>query len=112
MDPADVVGSLVGVAVAGGVGYAFVRLIIFGYRRLGRRIGGGTAQELEDLRAHLSEEHAHLVGEGLADLRPGARLELIPSHGDTTLNMHDAYYVRRGDEVIDTWPILAARKFR
>jgi D-serine deaminase-like pyridoxal phosphate-dependent protein len=60
----------------------------------------------------LSEEHAHLVGEGIADLKPGDRVELIPSHGDTTLNMHDNYYVRRGGEVIDTWPILAARKFR
>jgi D-serine deaminase-like pyridoxal phosphate-dependent protein len=60
----------------------------------------------------LSEEHAHLHGEALAELQPGARIELIPSHGDTTLNLHDNYYVRRGDEVIDTWPILAARKFR
>lgn len=60
----------------------------------------------------LSEEHAHLVGDGIANLQPGDRIELIPSHGDTTLNMHDNYYVRRGDEVIDTWPILAARKFR
>jgi D-serine deaminase-like pyridoxal phosphate-dependent protein len=60
----------------------------------------------------LSEEHAHLVGEGLADLRAGDRIEILPSHGDTTLNMHDNYYVRRGNEVVDTWPILAARKFR
>jgi D-serine deaminase-like pyridoxal phosphate-dependent protein len=60
----------------------------------------------------LSEEHAHLVGDGLRDLRPGDRIELVPTHGDTTLNMHDVYYVRRGNEVIDSWPILAARKFR
>jgi D-serine deaminase-like pyridoxal phosphate-dependent protein len=40
------------------------------------------------------------------------RLEVIPSHGDTTLNMHDYYFVRRGDDVIDTWPILGARKSR
>jgi D-serine deaminase-like pyridoxal phosphate-dependent protein len=60
----------------------------------------------------LSEEHAHLTGEGLADLKPGDRVELVPSHGDTTLNLHDNYYVRRADDVIDTWPILAARRFR
>ena len=60
----------------------------------------------------LSEEHAHLVGDGLAGLRTGDRIELLPSHGDTTLNLHDVYFVRRGDEVIATWPILAARKFR
>jgi len=62
--------------------------------------------------ARLSEEHCTLTGEGIAKLKPGQRIEVVPSHGDTTLNQHDVYYVRRGDEVIDTWPILAARKFR
>ncbi len=62
--------------------------------------------------ARLSEEHAHLTGDGLATLRPGDRIELVPSHGDTTLNLHDVYFVRRGDEIVDTWPILGARKFR
>ena len=60
----------------------------------------------------LSEEHAHLVGEGFAALRPGDKIELLPSHGDTTLNLHDVYNLRRGDEVLEQWPILAARKFR
>lgn len=62
--------------------------------------------------ARLSEEHAIIVGDGVAALAPGDRVELIPSHGDTTLNLHDVYYVRRGGEIIDTWPILAARRFR
>ncbi|MBK6560956.1 alanine racemase [Candidatus Amarobacter glycogenicus] len=62
--------------------------------------------------ARLSEEHCTLTGEGIAKLKPGQRIEVVPSHGDTTLNQHDVYYVRRGEEVIDTWPILAARKFR
>jgi len=62
--------------------------------------------------ARLSEEHCTLTGEGVADLRPGQRIEVIPSHGDTTLNQHDVYHVRRGDEIVDTWPILAARKFK
>ena len=60
----------------------------------------------------LSEEHAHLTGEALAELRPGDRIELIPSHGDTTLNLHDVYNVVRAGEVVEQWPILAARKFR
>ncbi|MGE0598404.1 MAG: alanine racemase [Dehalococcoidia bacterium] len=62
--------------------------------------------------ARLSEEHCTITGEGVANLKPGQRIEVVPSHGDTTLNQHDVYYVRRGDEIIDTWPILAARKFR
>ena len=60
----------------------------------------------------LSEEHAHIVGDGIAALRPGDQIELVPSHGDTTLNLHDVYHVVRAGEVIDHWPILAARKFR
>lgn len=62
--------------------------------------------------ARLSEEHAHLTGDGIASLKPGDRVEVLPSHGDTTLNLHDVYHVTRGDEVIDEWPILAARKYR
>jgi D-serine deaminase-like pyridoxal phosphate-dependent protein len=59
----------------------------------------------------LSEEHAHLALNGAA-LQPGDKIELIPSHGDTTLNLHDFYNVVRGDEVVERWPILAARAFR
>jgi D-serine deaminase-like pyridoxal phosphate-dependent protein len=62
--------------------------------------------------AGLSEEHAHLRGEGIAALRPGDRIELVPSHADTTLNMHDAYNVTRTGEVVDQWPIAGARKYR
>lgn len=62
--------------------------------------------------ARLSEEHAHLTGEGVQRLHAGDRVELIPSHGDTTLNLHDVYNVRRGNEVLETWPILGARKYR
>ncbi|MDZ7727378.1 MAG: DSD1 family PLP-dependent enzyme [Dehalococcoidia bacterium] len=62
--------------------------------------------------ARLSEEHAHLSGDGIASLKPGDKVEVLPSHGDTTLNLHDVYHVTRGDEIIDEWPILAARKYR
>jgi D-serine deaminase-like pyridoxal phosphate-dependent protein len=62
--------------------------------------------------AGLSEEHAHLRGDGIASLHPADRVELVPSHADTTLNMHDVYHVVRGGEVVDRWPILGARKFQ
>jgi D-serine deaminase-like pyridoxal phosphate-dependent protein len=62
--------------------------------------------------ARLSEEHCTLTGDGIANLKPGQRIEVVPSHGDTTLNMHDVYYGRRGDGIIDTWPILGARRYR
>lgn len=83
-----------------------------GMKSLSRDMGMPATADGRIVVRGLSEEHAHLVGDGVAALRPGDRIELIPTHGDTTLNMHDVYFVRRGDEVVDTWPILAARKFR
>jgi D-serine deaminase-like pyridoxal phosphate-dependent protein len=61
--------------------------------------------------ARMSEEHGTLAM-GEADVRPGMKIEVLPSHNDTTLNLHSEYYVCRGDEVIDTWPISAARAYR
>ncbi len=62
--------------------------------------------------ARLSEEHAHLAGAGVANLSQGDKVELIPSHGDTTLNLHDSYHLVRRGEVVGEWPILGARKFK
>lgn len=62
--------------------------------------------------ARLSEEHAHLAGAGIANLTPGDKVELVPSHGDTTLNLHDTYHLVRNGEVVGQWPILGARKFK
>jgi D-serine deaminase-like pyridoxal phosphate-dependent protein len=62
----------------------------------------------------LSEEHGHLLVDEGADLglRPGDRFELLPSHGDTTINLHDRYHVVRGEEVVATWPIVGRGRFR
>lgn len=52
-----------------------------------------------------SDEHATLaVREGFA-LRPGDRTWLRPSHVDPTVNLHDRIYARRGEEVVDVWPV-------
>ncbi|MBI2761811.1 MAG: hypothetical protein HYX51_10345 [Chloroflexi bacterium] len=61
--------------------------------------------------SRLSEEHGHITV-GDAVITPGMKIELIPSHGDTTLNLHSEYYVVRGDEVVAIWAIEAARAFR
>ncbi len=61
--------------------------------------------------ARLSEEHGHLAA-GESSLEPGSKIEIIPSHNDTTINLHSEYYVVRGDEVVATWPIEAARAYR
>ncbi len=62
----------------------------------------------------LSEEHGHVrIDEGAElELQPGDRIALLPSHGDTTINLHDRYYAVRGNEVEAEWPIAARGKFR
>ncbi len=61
--------------------------------------------------AMLSEEHAHLLTEGgESPLKIGDKVELYPSHICTTINLHDAMYVIKDDEVVDVWKIAARGK--
>jgi D-serine deaminase-like pyridoxal phosphate-dependent protein len=62
----------------------------------------------------LSEEHAHVLIDEDADLdvAPGDRIELLPSHGDTTINLHDRYAVIRGEQVEAHWAIIGRGRFR
>ena len=61
----------------------------------------------------LSEEHGHvLIDEGAElPLGPGDRIRLLPSHGDTTINLHDRYYAARGDQVEEVWSIIGRGRF-
>jgi len=54
-----------------------------------------------------SEEHGHLHRQGGEPLRPGDVVEMVPSHGCTTINLHDAYQVIRDGVVEAVWPIAA-----
>ena len=58
----------------------------------------------------LSEEHGVLRREGGAPLRRGDLVEIAPSHGCTTINLHDAYTVTRAGVVEAVWPIAARGK--
>lgn len=82
-----------------------------GMKALTNEFGPPQGKDLPVQVSRLSEEHGHLAV-GDADVRPGMKLEILPSHNDTTLNLHGEYYVVRGDEVVDVWPITAARAFR
>lgn len=82
-----------------------------GMKALTNEFGPPMGKDLPVTVSRLSEEHGHLAV-GDADITPGMKLELVPSHNDTTLNLHSEYYVVRGDEVVEVWPIEAARAFR
>ena len=50
------------------------------------------------------DEHGGVNG---ARLHPGERIELVPSHCDTTVNLYDQYVCVRKGVVEATWPIAA-----
>lgn len=68
-------------------------------------VKGGGAEAIS-----LSEEHCTLK---LAGLNPaiGERVELIPSHGCTTFNLHNDLFVVNQGEVVDVWPVAARGGF-
>ncbi|HZC45740.1 MAG TPA: DSD1 family PLP-dependent enzyme [Candidatus Acidoferrum sp.] len=86
-------------------------IIDAGMKSLTNEFGPPMIKGTELKVVHLSEEHGG-VAAGESSLEPGSRIEIIPSHNDTTINLHIEYYVVRGDEVIATWPIEAARAYR
>jgi D-serine deaminase-like pyridoxal phosphate-dependent protein len=59
----------------------------------------------------LSEEHSTWIFESAAlELQVGDKVRVIPGHCCSTVNLHDVYHVIQRDHIVDTWPILAARK--
>ena len=59
----------------------------------------------------LSEEHGKIeVSTGDFDLKPGDKLEILPSHCCTTVNLHDKSYGIRDDIVECCWDIAARGK--
>jgi D-serine deaminase-like pyridoxal phosphate-dependent protein len=40
------------------------------------------------------------------DFKLGERVELYPSNLDMSTNVYDRYYVTRGEQVVDVWPIM------
>ncbi len=62
--------------------------------------------------AHQSEEHSTLTRSDGTPLKPGDRVEIVPSHGCTTINLHDAYRVTSGERVVAIWPIAGRGQVR
>ena len=86
-------------------------IIDAGMKSLTNEFGPPMGKDVAVKVGRLSEEHGH-VAAGESSLEPGSKIEMVPSHNDTTINLHSEYYVVRGDEVIATWPIEAARAYR
>jgi D-serine deaminase-like pyridoxal phosphate-dependent protein len=63
-----------------------------------RGIEGATVTSLND-------EHATLGIPADSSVQVGDVIQLLPSHVDPTINLHDVFYVVEQDRVIDIWPI-------
>jgi len=59
----------------------------------------------------LAEEHGKVEVDPKCNLEVGDKVELIPSHCCTTVNLHDRYYGIREDTVEVIWPVTARGKF-
>jgi D-serine deaminase-like pyridoxal phosphate-dependent protein len=53
----------------------------------------------------LNDEHATLRVPAHSLLTVGDRIELLPSHVDPTVNLHDVVYAVKDGMVVGTWPI-------
>lgn len=58
----------------------------------------------------ISEEHGVVRAEGEDNLLIGRRVEIIPNHACTVINLMDWVYVCRGEEVVDRWRVEARGK--
>ena len=61
---------------------------------------GGSAADCQ----HLAAEFTGRFKLERRPLAPGDKVVLIPSHCDTTINLHDVYYGTRGGHVGAVWP--------
>jgi D-serine deaminase-like pyridoxal phosphate-dependent protein len=44
--------------------------------------------------------------DGDRDYKAGDRVEIYPTNLDTSTNVYDRYYVARGEQIVDVWPIM------
>jgi D-serine deaminase-like pyridoxal phosphate-dependent protein len=60
------------------------------------------------------DEHGIIdLPEGLESaLELGDTVALLPSHIDTTVNLHDVFQVRRGSQLVATWPVATRGKIQ
>jgi D-serine deaminase-like pyridoxal phosphate-dependent protein len=58
----------------------------------------------------LGDEHGSLSWTDGPDLDIGDRIEMVPSHIDPTINLHDVYYAHRKGVIEEIWPVDARGK--
>jgi D-serine deaminase-like pyridoxal phosphate-dependent protein len=59
---------------------------------------------------YAGDEHGAVSSPRSLELKPGERVELVPSHCDTTVNLYERFVVHRSGRVETEWPIEARGK--
>jgi D-serine deaminase-like pyridoxal phosphate-dependent protein len=83
-----------------------------GHKALSSDAGIPRAFDSPGTFALAGDEHGKLIFEGPPPLAIGTKVEILPSHCDTTINLHDEYVVHRSGEFVDRWPILTRGRTR
>jgi D-serine deaminase-like pyridoxal phosphate-dependent protein len=83
-----------------------------GMKTLSTDSGPARPKDLDAKYTQRGDEHGLLSFERGNPLMLGDKIELLPSHCDTTINLHDLYYVTRGGYVVAVWPIAARGRLR
>jgi D-serine deaminase-like pyridoxal phosphate-dependent protein len=81
-----------------------------GLKSLSTDSGPATPRSLPGVRYRpAGDEHGVLEWDAGCDVRLeiGDRVELLPSHIDTTINLHDSYYLHRNGALSAVWPVAA-----
>lgn len=71
--------------------------------------GFAKAKDMEGMELHqLDEEHGFLkLSDSSLDLNVGDAVEFIPAYASTTVNLHDKFYIMKGNKVENVWKIAA-----
>ncbi|MCJ7456682.1 hypothetical protein MUP07_08075 [Candidatus Bathyarchaeota archaeon] len=82
-----------------------------GWKCATQELGMPVVRDVEDAEVHhLAEEHGLIRANPESKIDVGDKLELIPSHCCTTVNLHDQYYGIRNYMLEVVWPVSARGK--
>jgi D-serine deaminase-like pyridoxal phosphate-dependent protein len=77
-----------------------------GHKSLSSDAGVPRVRDLAATFALAGDEHGKLLFDGLPGVVIGQKVTIIPSHCDTTINLHDEYVVHRSGVLVGRWPIV------
>jgi D-serine deaminase-like pyridoxal phosphate-dependent protein len=88
-------------------------IINVGLKAITSEFGMPLVKNMDEAKViHLSEEHGIIQVNPSNKIKVRDKIELIPSHCCTTVNLHEWYYGVRDDAVEVVWPITARGKFQ